>query len=247
MRVFEADLGETTTKGAVPIIVNTYVVWRIAEPLAFFNANEQGSIKEAERKLLSHINDTQNRIMGRHSFGEFVNSDPNKIKFPQIEEEMLSDLRQTVADAKYGVEIKALGIKQLKISEDVSKGVFDRMRTERNRKTSDTITQGEAEATKIKTDADSIKTELLAAAEARAKAIMGQGDADAAKYYEMLEEEPELAIFLRNVDALKQTLKERSTIVIPADAEPFMLLKKIPDITLRGPNEPKKMAYSESK
>ena len=27
MRIFEADLGETTTKGAVPIIVNTYVVW----------------------------------------------------------------------------------------------------------------------------------------------------------------------------------------------------------------------------
>jgi len=43
MRVFEAELGETTTKGAVPIIVNTFIVWKIAEPLEFFNA--VGTIK----------------------------------------------------------------------------------------------------------------------------------------------------------------------------------------------------------
>jgi membrane protease subunit HflC len=247
MRVFEADLDETPTAGAVPIIVNTYVVWRIADPLPFFNANEYGSTKEAERKLLSHISDTQNRVIGRHSFGEFVNSDPNQIKFPQIEKEMLIELQKSIADAKYGIEIKALGIKQLKINEDVSKEVFERMKAERNRRTEETIAKGNAEATKIKTNADSIKTELLAAAEARAKKEMGQGDAEAAKYYEMLEEEPELAIFLRNIDTLKQSLKERSTIVIPADAEPFLLLKEIPNIALHEPNEPKKTAYSESK
>ncbi|MCJ7778908.1 MAG: protease modulator HflC [Sedimentisphaerales bacterium] len=247
MRTFEADFGETTTKGAVPIIVNTYVVWRISEPLAFFNANEHGSTKEAERKLLSHINDTQNRIIGRHSFSEFVNSDPNQIKFPQIEVEMLNELQKTVADARYGVEIKTLGVKQLKISEDVSKDVFERMKAERNRRTEATIAQGNAEATKIKTNADSLKTELLAAAEARAKAIMGQGDAEAAKFYKMLEEEPKLAIFLRNIEALKQTLKERTTIVIPADAEPFTLLKKIPDITLNESNEPNKIADTQSR
>ena len=62
MRVLEANLGETTTKGAVPIIVNTYVVWKIADPLQFFNANEHGSITEAKKKLLSQISNTQNTI-----------------------------------------------------------------------------------------------------------------------------------------------------------------------------------------
>jgi membrane protease subunit HflC len=227
MRVFEADIGETTTKAAVPIIVNTYVVWKIAEPLEFFNA--VGTVKEAESKLLSQISDTQNKVIGRHSFGEFVNSDPAKIKFKQIEEEMLTDLKLTVR-TDYGIEIKTLGIKQLKVSEDVSKDVFERMRAERNRKTEATIAEGNAEATKIKTDADSKKTELLAAAEARAKAKRAEGDAEAAKYYEMLEEEPEFAILLRNLEALKKILKERATIVIPADTEPFILLKEMPDI-----------------
>ena len=231
MRVFEADLGETTTKEAVPIIVNTYLVWKIAEPLEFFNA--VGTVSEAESKLLSQISDTQNKVIGRHSFGEFVNSDPAKIKFKQIEEEMLADLKQTVRD-DYGIEIKTIGVKQLKISEDVSKDVFDRMRAERNRKTEATIAEGNAEATKIKTDADSKKTELLAAAEARAKAIRGQGDAEAAEYYKMLDEDPEFAMFLRNIEAIQKILEKRSTIIFSADTEPFDLLRKMPAL------EPKK-------
>ena len=227
MRVFEADLGETTTKGAVPIIVNTYVVWKIAEPLVFFNA--VGTIKEAENKLLSQLSDTQNKVIGRHEFAEFVNSDPTKIKFEDIQSEMLADIKQPVR-ANYGIEIKTLGIKQLKISEDVSKNFFERMRAERNRKTEATIAEGNAEATRIKTDADSKKTELLAVAEARAKAIRAEGDADAAKYYKLLEEDPDFAMFLRNIDALKKYLEKRSTIVFSADTEPFELLKKMPDI-----------------
>ena len=107
MRVLEADIGETTTKGAVPIIVNTYIVWKIAEPQDFFNA--VGTVKEAESKLLSQISDTQNKVVGRHYFSEFVNSDPSKIEFEDIQAEMLADLKQAVRE-DYGIEIKTLGI-----------------------------------------------------------------------------------------------------------------------------------------
>jgi len=230
MQVFEADLGETTAKDAVPIIVNTYVVWRIAEPLKFLNA--VGTVKDAEDKLYSQIKDTQNRVIGQHSFGEFVNSDPGKIKFNQIEAEMLADLEQTLKD-EYGIEIKTLGIKQLKVSKDVTKDVFERMKTDRQRRTEATIARGLAEAATIQADANLKKTKLLATAEARAKEIRGRGDAEAAKYYKFLEEEPELAMFLRNIEALEKILKERSTIVIRDDSEPFKLLHEIPSLELK--------------
>jgi membrane protease subunit HflC len=241
MRVLEANIGETTTKEAIPIIVNTYVVWRVAEPLQFFNANERGSVSEAERKLLSHISDTQNRIIGQHNFSEFVNSDPSKIIFEDIENQMLDDLnvKQNIKD-RYGIEIKAIGIKQLKISEDVSKDVFARMIAERNRKTLATLSEGNAEATKIKTDANSIKVELLAAATARAKAIQAEGDAQAAKSYKLLEADPDLAIFLQDIEALKATLGENSVIVLSTDAYPFSLLKERPVIVPKDPNESKR-------
>ena len=226
-RDFEVGLVETTTKGAVPIIVNTYVVWRIAEPLRFLNAVE--TIKGAEDKLRSQMSDTQNRIIAQHTFGEFVNSDPAKIRFEQIEADMLADLKQAVRE-DYGIEIEALGIKQLKVNDEVTNDGFARMMAERNRRTEATIAEGNAEATKIRTDAESKKTELLAAAEARAKAIRGEGDAEAAKYYKMLEADPQLAMLLRNLEALQKILAERTTFVVPTDREPFTLLREMPEI-----------------
>ena len=231
MQVFEADLGETTTKGAVPIIVNTYVVWKIAEPLKFLNA--VGTVKEAKEKLYSQITDTQNRVIGQHAFGEFVNSDPEKIMLEKIEEEMLADLKQTLSD-EYGIEVKTLGIKQLKVSKDVTEKVFERMKAARNVRTEDTISEGKGQATKIKGDANLKSSVLLTAAEARGEVIRGRGDAEAAKHYKKLEEDPEFAMFLWDIESLIKILKERSTIVIRADSEPFKLLKELPTL------EPKK-------
>jgi membrane protease subunit HflC len=227
MRVLEAELGETTTSGTVPIIVTTYVVWRVAEPLKFLNAVK--TIENAESKLRNQINDSQNRVIGQHTFGEFVNSDPDKIKFDQIQDEILADLKGP-ALKDYGIDIKTLGIKQLKISADVTKQVFERMKAERQRRTDATISEGGAEAERIRSEANAKRDVLLAAAEARAKTIRGQGDAEAAKYYKMLEEEPQLAMFLRNLEALAITLKERATVVIPADVDPFRLLKGMPSL-----------------
>jgi membrane protease subunit HflC len=229
IRVYEAEPGETTTKGAVPIIVKTYVVWKIAEPLKFFNANNRGSIMEAENKLRSQINDTQNRVIGRYAFGEFVNTDPAKIRFDQIQEEMGAELKQAVRD-NYGIAIMTLGIKQLKVNEDVTEDVFKRMRAAREQRTKAIISEGESEATRIESDANKKREMLLAAAEGRAKAIRGQGDAEAAQYYKMLEAEPELAMLLRSLEAFKTIADANATIVIPADTEPFKWLKEIPDI-----------------
>ena len=227
MRVFEAELGETPTKGVVPIIVNTYVVWKIAEPLKFFNAVK--TVKKAEEFLRSQINNTQNNVIGQYNFSDFVNSDKSRIRFEEIQARMLTDLQQAVRD-DYGIEIKTLGIKQLKVSEDVSKDVFARMGAERNRRTAATIAEGNAESVKIKSDANLKKEVLLVAAEARAKAIRGQGDAEAAKYYKMLEADRQLAMFLRDIEALKKILAKRSTIVLSADTEPFKLLKEMPNL-----------------
>ncbi|HQI28850.1 MAG TPA: protease modulator HflC, partial [Sedimentisphaerales bacterium] len=232
MRVLEAaQLAETTTRGNVPIIVNTYIVWRVAEPLKFLNAVKTEA--NAESKLRNHINDTQNRVIGQHSFGEFVNNDPSKIQFDKIQEEMLDDLKGPVR-AEYGIEIKTLGIKQLKVSEDVTKKVFERMKAERQGRTDAITSEGEAIATQIRADANKKRDILLDAAEGRAKEIRGQGDADAARYYEMLKADEKLAIFLRNLEALKQILRERTTIVIPTVAEPFSLLMGIPPLGTEG-------------
>lgn len=235
VRVLEGNrLSETPTRGNIPIIVNTYAVWRVAEPLRFWNSVQ--TIDNAESTLRDHISDTQNRIIGRHSFGSFVNSDPNRVILAAIQDEMLADLQSSVRD-NYGIEVRTLGIKQLKISEEVTRSVFDRMRVDRERRTAVTVSQGQAEADRIRSEANSIRDVLLAAAEARGKAIRGQGDAEAARYYEMLEQSPELAMFLRNLESLRTIMKERATVVLPADTEPLKYLQQMPFIQVETPSQ----------
>jgi membrane protease subunit HflC len=143
---------------------------------------------------------------------------------------MYETLKNRLSDKKYGIDIMAVGIRQLGVSEEVTKDVFARMIADRTRKTETILAEGNAEATKIRTDAESKRTELLAVVEAQAKAIRGEGDAEAAKYYKLLEADPDLAMFLRDIEALKKILKEKTTIVLGAETEPMKLLRGIPDI-----------------
>jgi membrane protease subunit HflC len=238
-RVFETESEETRTAGGEPIIVSTYVVWKIAEPLEFFNAIK--TVNKAENELLrSRVRNVQNNAIGRHHFSEFVNSDPSKIHFEQIQNEMLADLQKAVTDAKFGVEIKTVGIRQLKVSKDVSKAVFARMKAERDRRAQEITSAGKGEAIKITTEANSKSAELVAAAEARAKRIRGVGDAEAAKHYKDLEKNADLAMLLRDIESLQKSLGNRTTLVIPTDSAPFNLLKGMPKPPSTEPNEPDK-------
>ena len=228
LQLFEGQMEETTTKGGEPVIVTSYIAWRIAEPRKFFE--RVSTVSDVQKFLMSQLRNEQNDIIGRHYFSEFINTDPKKIHFGAIETELRDALGKELSE-QYGIEVDMVGIKKFEINEDVTKEVFNRMKADRNRKTETILGVGNATATKIRTDAESKKKELLAAANARAKAIMGRGDAEAAKYYKMLEADPELAMFLRDIEALKIMLKKDTTIVLGADTQPIKLLKEIPDIS----------------
>jgi membrane protease subunit HflC len=243
MRVYAPETEETPTSGGEPIIVNTYVVWKISDPLQFYKATRNRKIRDPEQELLrSRIRNTQNNVIGLHKFSEFVNSDKDKIKFEAIENEMLQGLQKAVASAQYGIEIKALGIKQLEVSEEVSKEVFKRMRSERQRLADKIRSEGDATVVAIDEEAKRISEELTASSQARAKEIMGEGDAAAAQYYRLLDADPELAKLLRAFEALPGMLGSRTTLVVPADMEPFTILQKIPDLKPNTPVEPNEVA-----
>jgi len=227
LQLLEGVMEETTTRGGDPIIVTTYITWQIEEPLKFLES--VATIKNAEDKLRSRLREKQNAVIGRHYFSELVNTDPGKIRFGAVESEISEALAEPMLK-DYGIKIAAVGIKQLGVDKDVTKNVFKRMGADRIRIATTIVTQGQAEAKRIESDADTKKSRLLDLVDTRAKAIRGAGDAEAARYYKLLAEDSDFAMFLRDTEALKRILKERSTILISADTETFKLLKRMPDI-----------------
>lgn len=227
-RLYEGVLEETNTAGNEPIIVHSFVIWRIADPAMYLMRVQD--LTSAEEKLRSLLRNTQNTVIGRHYFSEFVNTAPEQIRFEQIEQEMKQEIA-TMALANYGIQVDAVGIKRLMINEKVTEKVFERMKADRKRRSESILAAGNAQAERIRSDALAKQKELIAVAESQAKAIRGAGDAEAAQYYQMLQADPQLAMFLRDVEALKKILKERSTVVIGVDTEPFHLLKQMPQLT----------------
>ena len=225
-QLYETVLMDTTTKGGEPITVTSYIIWKIDDPDTF--RVSVGDKETARQRLHQLLTDAQNTVIGEHYFSDFVNSDPEKIKFTEIENEMAT--RIGPGAEKLGIDVKVVGIRRLAVNDKVTEQVFVRMKAERKRKTEAITKAGETEADTIKKNAEARRTELLAIVEARAKAIRGSGDAEAAGYYRMLEEDPEFAMFLRDIEALRKILEKETTIILGADTDPIQLLKKVPDI-----------------
>ncbi len=219
---------ETTTRGADNILVTSYLVWKIAEPQKYLESvkNEAG----ANKHLKGLLRNVQNTEIGQHYFSEFVNSDAEKIQLARIENNMYESLKAE-ALKDFGIDIEVVGIRQLGISKNVTTTVFDRMKSERERKTKSIIKEGGSEAKQITSEADAKATQLMAVVEGYAKSIRGEGDAEAAKYYKMLEEEPEFAMYLQDIETLKNILKEKSTIILGSETDLINLLKGIPAIS----------------
>ncbi|MCK5174183.1 MAG: hypothetical protein KAR47_12385, partial [Planctomycetes bacterium] len=170
--LFKGALEETPTRGGDPITATSYIVWKIGDPLKYLErvTDKAG----AESQLESMLRNTQNTVIGQHYFSDFVNSDPKQIKLAQIEDEIFQGLKSEAME-NYGINVEAVGIKQLGISKGVTAEVFERMKKDRVREKEAIISQGNAEATKIRTEAERKRNELLAIAESQAEAIRGAG------------------------------------------------------------------------
>ena len=95
--------------------------------------------------------------------------------------------------------------------------------------TRDVLAEGErntgtSEAERIRTQGNTGADKIRAFANQRAEEIRARGEREAAKYLEQMGEDPELAIFLVQLDTLERTLSRNATIVLNADeVAPFHL------------------------
>ena len=222
MQTFEKKFDETITQDQINIVIGVYVGWRIADPRLFLESFN-GDITRAEQNLEPVIRNAKSGIITRYNFSDLISTNQAELKFDQIEKEMLEDAQKQVKGT-YGIEIEALGIKQLGLPESITSTVFERMRAERQRLVAGYQSDGERRAKIIRADADAQANKILADASGEAKRILGEADAKASQYYETFRKNPDLAIFLMQLDALQQSLKERAYIILGSQIPPFNLL-----------------------
>lgn len=221
IHALQGSFEETLTRDGKNILVSMYCGWRIADPIVFLE--RLGSEERAESSLDGLLRTHKNAVLGQIAFHQLVNTDAAALRHDEIERAVLDAMRPEAA-RRYGIEVAFVGLRQVGLPEAISLSVFERMRAERQELAERYRSEGEAQAIRIRAAAESERDQMLARAEADARRIRAEGEAEAAKHYQTFAEDPELALFLRKVDALRDALGEKVSLVLSADTEPFDLL-----------------------
>jgi membrane protease subunit HflC len=210
--------------------VTIYTGWRISDAKSFY-PKFQGSVPAAQRILEGMLRSAQNAVIGGHNLSDFVNTDPKELKFDAIEGEIKRAVQSELSTNDYGIRLEFLGFKKIELPESVTQAVFDRMKNERQKLISKTENEGKAEAQIIESAADRQAAETIANADAAATRIRGEGEAAAARVLPVFQQNPALANYLLRIEALKQSLNQRATLIFDERTPPFDLFLNFPTNT----------------
>ena len=232
IRCFEGGSGkieETMTADGQNILVGIFINYRISAVEKFFRTLED--MTKAEERLNSLMRSAKNATFGQYKFSQVINTKPELMKLNEIQDRIKAALEKDTAE--YGIEIVSVGINTINVPERITDKVFDRMIEDRKLVADRYLAEGTVRASEIRNDADQKKAVMLAKAEAEAREIRAQGDAEAATFYAVFQENPELAEFLRKLDSLRLIMRNQTTLVLDTNVAPFDLLK--PGSEVLGP------------
>jgi len=221
-RAMQTQHTEMLTKEGKNVVLLSYVVWSVENPLHFYQA--VGEIENADDMLNGLVINAKMGVLGKYDLSALASTDPATIKIAEIEQELL-ELTKGLASEKYGIKIHNIGFSRLSLPEENIKAVFKQMRAERRKYAVQFQVDGEKTAGKIRADTDLKVSQIEAETTEEVARIKGDAEAEAARIYSAAHsKDPELYEFVRSLETIDEVIGARSTIILRTDAEPFQLL-----------------------
>jgi len=222
LMVFDHTPTEYLTQDKKNILIDTFAVWRIAEEHSFLA--KVRSTDNARILLLEIITAAVGEVVGTYPLESFINTDPEKVRFGDINQR-IADACRTAAARDYGIDLIDVRINSFNFPLQNTASVIQRMRAERERIATKYRSEGEEEALKIEAETELETRKILAEARREAEQIRGEGEAAAIKIYgAAYEKDPEFYRFLRTLEAYGNILDDQSTIVLSTDSDLWKMI-----------------------
>ncbi|MBR6709569.1 MAG: protease modulator HflC [Clostridia bacterium] len=224
----ETNYLETLTRDKRNIILGSYIVWDICDPLTYYNSVR--STEVAQQYIRDLVTNATNGVLGGYDLTELVSLEEEKIKIEQIQAEIFARVRENCA-ATYGINVSEVSIMRLSLPDTNLQSVFDQMKADRQ-KTIDTIlAAANRDANKIIADADKEAAEIIAQGISEAAEIKAKTEAEVARIYaEAQAANLELYRFLRELDTVAGSVGEGTTLIVRTDEYPFSVLTEYGDL-----------------
>ena len=223
---FDPPSAEFLTKDKKNLNVDAFMLWEVKDPIVFLTS--VGNRTGAEARLADLIYSALGINVGQEPFSALISNIPGQMKLELVCKTIEESCRDIAAE-NFGIEVHSVLIKRLSYPPQNRVAVFDRMKAERGRIARLYRSEGEEGAQKIRSAADLEAALIMADANQQAIMIKGKGEAKAADIYrQAIQRDPEFYRFLRSLDAYKNFMDERTTIVLPNDSELLEVLRKGP-------------------
>ena len=210
------------------VLVDSYVKWKVVDVKLYY-VSVGGDAIRAEQRIGQTVNEALRGEFARHTVHEVVSGERDRI-MSTVTARVDKDLRSI------GVGIVDVRLKRVDFVPEISSDVYRRMESERKRVANEERAKGQAEGEKIKADADRQKQVIVAEAYRDAQKIKGEGDAVAAKTYaDAYQKNPEFYSFYRSLDAYKNSLRNKSDVMVLDPSSDFFKYLKSPG---RGSTKP---------
>lgn len=223
--IYEVGEVEFLPKDKKNIIIDSYVVWRVDDPVKFLKTVKDEM--SAEDKLRDIVLSELGIATGTYELASLVSTDPGVMQLEEMIEKITKQTENKVKE--YGMKAEDVRIKVINFPQQNKEKVFRRMRAERARIARTYRSEGNAIAEEIRAEADEEKEKIISAAYEQAEKIKGEGDAEAIRIYAgAYSKDPQFYQLVRTLQAYEKLIDKDTTIIMPADAE---LLKYINSAT----------------
>ncbi len=224
-RFLNARLEQQQTRDDRQVIVETFLTWKVSDPLVFYQkfrtasgTSAEDQYKDAEQILLPLLRSSMSEV-SKYALSDLLSVDQQESRLAQLESDVLARMKGvaddgTVSVSTYGVEILLVGVNKMELPEKTTTEVFARMQETRRRIAASAESEGMAVAEGIRSDAQNSAQRIRDFASVRAAEIESEGGREAARYLAKLNEEPELAVFLLNLQLLREGLGKRTNLIL---------------------------------
>lgn len=218
----ESNSLETTTKDNRNIIIQSYALWSVSDPLTFHNTI--GSTEKVQTYINDQIFSATNSVMGSYELTGLVSLDAQQIKIDEIQQRIY-EMVKTTCESSYGVSVSDVSILRISLPDTNLESVFEQMRADRQKDIDTIIAEAQAAAQKITNDADEEAEKIVSEAEISAAEIAKKTEAEVAKLYaEAQSANMELYTFLKELDTIIASVSTDTVLVVTADTYPFNVL-----------------------
>ena len=221
--LYDITPSEVLTSDKQNMTVDCYVLWKIDDPLLFYQT--LGNTASAEQRLDALTYNALKTLMGTLAQADIINDEDADQRNDIYEG--LTDNVETLA-LSYGIDVVDIRIKRFDLPESNENAVYDRMISEREQMAAAYSANGSYEAALIRNDVDRQVNILISDAEAEAAQLEAEGEAE---YMRMLAEaydtpeRREFYEFILALEALEAALSgENKTVVLGPDSPLAQLL-----------------------